>query len=671
MYAWDFMLGWRWLRTKGWTRASSESASSRSPLCLAPARFLFILSIYFSAPSSAHSPDIPLGTFASLPLLPSSTALRLAGLSYASMSAVCPLRASLARPTSRRLARLPYFLQARSSGRSAATDPLPPCHPQGVAAEVRRIASAVYCCVCVSLLPTLSKTPQSTAYFLHARPSVYRRSPPPPHAALFAVRPSFPSSHPSISHPADYHPSQVRRQDSQQFRYNLPSELIAVHPAEPRGSSRLLVYVPSSLHLSQFARGVRENSSTLAAPSVLPSGGTVTDLTFPDLPKVLPPDVHLIFNESRVFSARLLALVAGAPGSPPIEVLFLAPLTHTDPADALTSPADGQLWRAMVRTPLQRGGAKLEVAQSKGHHADLLLEVEEILAPWVEDGEVDGVEAAVRLSTSFEGARTLALSHLLSSLGEIPIPPYLRRAALPEDEVRYQTVYAAADQSGSVAAPTAGLHFTPELLASLSGAGARASSLTLHVGAGTFKPVVAPSLGSHAMHAEPFSITADAIDSLAQSAAEGRAIVPVGTTSARVAESLYWFGVKRSLQQTGGAPSADLGHLDQWEAYEIGGASKALPVPRVEALARLHAHAVAAGGRLYGSTALCIAPGYSFSMCDGLVTNFHAPDSTLMCLVSAIMGGAKTAHEVYAHAIARRYSFLSYGDSSLLLRSAS
>ena len=236
-----------------------------------------------------------------------------------------------------------------------------------------------------------------------------------------------------------------------------------------------------------------------------------------------------------------------------------------------------------------------------------------------------------------------------------------------------------------MAAPTAGLHFTPDVLAALVARGVASSFVSLHVGAGTFKPVTSPTLGGHDMHAEPFSITVDALDALAASAAAGRPLVPVGTTSARLLESLYWLAAARGFDDAHGS---DLGHLGQWDAYRgmadshaaatasdatAGAGAEAdadprLPLSRAAALTRLRTRAEAAGGRLYGRTSLCIAPGYAFALCDGLVTNFHAPDSTLMALVSALLGGAPRARALYAHAVAQRYRFLSYGDSSFLAR---
>jgi len=485
-------------------------------------------------------------------------------------------------------------------------------------------------------------------------------------------------------------PPGIGELSTERFRYALPASLIASHPAEPRGSSRLLLHLPARAAAPRLADEVRGGAERRVAGrggggGLLPSGGCAVDLSFADLPALLPRGAHLVFNQSRVFAARVHASLLGAGagrGTPAeeaaaraVEVLFLAPLSHADPSGALSSPAPGQLWRAMVRAPLEVSGARLTVAPP-GAAASLDLEVEAVLAPWIEQGERDGVEAAVRLSLPPDShpatpspplsslpLSSLPLSSLLGLLGETPLPPYLQREATPQDEESYQTVYAQSEQTGSVAAPTAGLHFTEPLLEELRARGVCSSSLTLHVGAGTFKPVTAPTLAGHDMHAEPFSISADALGALALSAAEGRPIVPVGTTSVRVLESAYWLAARAAPDPK---PSGDLGRLGQWDAYNLSAAAP--PPSRLEALTTLHGLAEAAGGRLYGATSLCIAPGYRFALCDGMVTNFHAPDSTLMLLVSALLGGADNAREVYEHAVRREYRFLSYGDSSLLLR---
>jgi len=397
-------------------------------------------------------------------------------------------------------------------------------------------------------------------------------------------------------------------------------------------------------------------------------------------------------------SATAAAPLAGSAAvGDSFEVLFLQPAKEAGvgegeaPADSdalLGVAAHGQVWEAMVRRADVAEGDLLQLHpqppqpishQQQGRQqrppVPLSLRVQRVHGTWIEEDEDDGIEADLVLEssvatssssdatgTSTNPAPTDTLAEVFEQYGEVPIPPYMGREADDSDATRYQTVYA--NKAGSVAAPTAGLHFTPEVLGSLEEEHGHAlSRVTLHVGAGTFKPVTAPTLAGHDMHAEPFSISADALGALALSAAEGRPIVPVGTTSVRVLESAYWLAARATPDPK---PSGDLGRLGQWDAYNLSAAAP--PPSRLEALTTLHGLAEAAGGRLYGATSLCIAPGYRFALCDGMVTNFHAPDSTLMLLVSALLGGADNAREVYEHAVRREYRFLSYGDSSLLLR---
>ena len=416
------------------------------------------------------------------------------------------------------------------------------------------------------------------------------------------------------------------------FNYALPPERIAQEAAEPRDASKLLVRASSSSH---------------------------HDLTFRELPSLLRgTGAHLVLNESAVFAARLLARPDGADA--PAEVLFLAPEPPSlDATAALAAPADGQLWRAMVRLPLERAGLRLTA------NNNTTLRVERLLGRWAEPGEGDGVEAAVRVSVA-DGGGGVALRELLSKTGDVPLPPYIRRAARPDDAARYQAVFANADGAlGSVAAPTASLHFTDAVLDGLAAAEIRTSRVALHVGAGTFKPVTAARAADHTMHAERFAVAADELEDLAASAAARRPIVPVGTTSARVLESLYWLGA-RELRGDGSGVDGEAGlRVEQWTGHGVSG--EALP-PLTEAFAALAAAARARGdGVVRAVTELSIAPGYELRAVDALVTNFHAPDSTLMWLVATAAGGADNIHAVYEHALSRQYRFLSYGDACLLV----
>jgi S-adenosylmethionine:tRNA ribosyltransferase-isomerase len=252
---------------------------------------------------------------------------------------------------------------------------------------------------------------------------------------------------------------------------------------------------------------------------------------------------------------------------------------------------------------------------------------------------------------------SLPFAEVLRAGGHLPLPPYLGRTDTPADAIRYQTVYAAAE--GAVAAPTAGLHFTPELLAELRDKGFETGHVTLHVGAGTFQPVKADHMADHPMHTEPILVTAALLRQLL--AHRPRPVLAVGTTSLRTLESLYWLGV--GLLQ---APQADEKELavTQWQPYDMAEAAAGTsPEMALEAL--LHYLEATGADTLQASTRLLIAPGYQFRLVDGLITNFHQPESTLLLLVAALLGPGW--RDVYEHALSHGYRFLSYGDSSLLL----
>ena len=275
--------------------------------------------------------------------------------------------------------------------------------------------------------------------------------------------------------------------------------------------------------------------------------------------------------------------------------------------------------------------------------------------------------------------------------GEVPLPPYMRRTAEPSDVEAYQTIYASDQCVGSVAAPTAGLHFSPEVLSALAANGISQTRVALHVSAGTFRPVTAARIADHVMHSERFEVSATALQEIIAASEAGRPIVAVGTTSCRTLESLYWLGV-RALQQeatrlpssgesgccdvpgtdptaaTGSATSERNDTLEQFEAYELAAAAASGargPYPAAAALQALLRNRSPAASVL-GATKLCIAPGYTFGLVTHLVTNFHQPDSTLLLLVSAALGSTHALLNAYAHAVRAEYRFLSFGDACFL-----
>ncbi|MBD2724113.1 S-adenosylmethionine:tRNA ribosyltransferase-isomerase [Hymenobacter armeniacus] len=399
------------------------------------------------------------------------------------------------------------------------------------------------------------------------------------------------------------------------FTYALPAERIAPEPLPDRAASRLLV----SRH------------------------GQLTDKHFRDLPNELPADTLLIFNDTRVVRARLLAR---RPTGGQVELFCLEPVApHRSLELALQQPG-ACTWRCLVGNGRRwkEGPVELTFSASDGQEARLTAVRRE-------------QEAGTALIDFNWTPAELPFAEVLRAAGHLPLPPYIDRPDTATDAVRYQTVYAAAE--GAVAAPTAGLHFTPELLAELAERGFETGHVTLHVGAGTFQPVKADRMAGHPMHTEPILVTAALLRQLL--AHRPRPVVAVGTTSLRTLETLYWLGA--GLLATPAATGNEL-LVTQWQPYEM--AEAAANISPEQALTALLRHLEAAGTEtLEARTQLLIAPGYRFRVIDGLITNFHQPESTLLLLVAALLGPDWRA--VYEHALANGYRFLSYGDSSLLL----
>jgi S-adenosylmethionine:tRNA ribosyltransferase-isomerase len=384
------------------------------------------------------------------------------------------------------------------------------------------------------------------------------------------------------------------------YCYDLPEERIARFPLERRDAARLLTCI----------------------------SGAIDHTRFTELPALLPENTLLVFNETKVIPARLLFRKAtGAV----IELFCMDPVRpgNYEQCFAATSTCE---WKCVAGNLKRWKGDRLALPCGEGTLQAELLERQ---------------EGYVIVRFTWDGHRSFA--QVLDQCGAVPIPPYLKRAAVAADTDRYQTVYAR--YRGSVAAPTAGLHFTPELLSAIAARGIASETVTLHVGAGTFRPVKSDTLAGHVMHCEPFTVTRQALQHI--SAHLGH-IVAVGTTSARTLESLYWLG----QQCLHGAPT---GTVTQWEPY----LTTAKATPR-EALGALLAYMEQESlETLHAATQLLIAPSYPFQVVRGLITNFHQPQSTLLLLISALIGPQWQA--VYRYALAHDFRFLSYGDSSLLL----
>ena len=391
------------------------------------------------------------------------------------------------------------------------------------------------------------------------------------------------------------------------YDYPLPEERIAKYPLAERDASNLLVLKDNQIEKSQFR----------------------------NLGDFLPEETLLVFNETKVIRARLQ--FHKATGSR-IEVFCLEPEQDYQVAFAATSPVK---WKCLVGNAKRWKEGKLSMTLNvKGTETTLFAER---LAHNDQYSEIE---------FSWEPAN-LPFASVIEAAGEIPLPPYLHRDAEPEDRDRYQTVFARYD--GSVAAPTAGLHFTQPLIASLREQGFSFDEVTLHVGAGTFRPVATETIGEHAMHSETIVVRKSLIENLINHI--GKPIIPVGTTSTRTLESLYWMGVMLAEQGMELRPL----HLDQWFPYE-----NHAPLTSTQALQNivdyLNLHHLT---RLEASTSLMIAPSYQMRVITGLITNFHQPKSTLLLLVSALIG--ERWKDCYRFALDNGFRFLSYGDSCLFL----
>ncbi len=399
-------------------------------------------------------------------------------------------------------------------------------------------------------------------------------------------------------------PQELRIAD---FTYDLPNERIAAAPLENRDASKLLVC----------------------------KGDNISHQPFATLPKLLDDKHLMVFNNSRVIRARLEFF---KPTGARIEIFCLEP--NGQPIAMAMQTAAPVEWKCYLGNAKRWKNTAL-TREVNVNGVAVLLSVEKVAA----HHDYYTVRFSWNTATPF--------AEVLEAAGRIPLPPYIQRNATEADVQRYQTVYA--EDEGSVAAPTAGLHFNDSVLEQLDDQGVQRAFVTLHVGAGTFKPVSADEMAGHAMHEEPFTVSAALLEQLAVTS---RKVVPVGTTSMRTLESLYWLGVKASQE-----PNTLPEHLGQWEAYELAGAE--LPSRETALRALLTAMQHANVSSLTARTGILIAPGYTFRVCQGLVTNFHQPGSTLLLLVAAFIGPQWRA--VYDYAMQNNFRFLSYGDSSLLL----
>ncbi|MFC0771912.1 S-adenosylmethionine:tRNA ribosyltransferase-isomerase [Terrimonas alba] len=404
------------------------------------------------------------------------------------------------------------------------------------------------------------------------------------------------------------HPKDIAIAD---FTYSLPGDRIASYPLQKRDSSKLLVY----------------------------RNGDIQDDIYENIASHIPTGSLLIFNNTKVVEARLLFQ---KPTGGVIEIFCLEP--HEQYADITTA----MLQRGKVYWLCLVGGA------SKWKHGQILQKIiyafnkEIILEAIYQEKRIDSF--VIELSWNDP---EMSFAELLHHAGAIPLPPYIKRKAESSDAERYQTIYARYD--GSVAAPTAGLHFTDSIFRSLDRKNIQKEFVTLHVGAGTFKPVKSETMQQHEMHAEFIDVSGEAIENIIRHL--DKTIIPVGTTSMRTIESLYWLGVKLLTAND----QSSIPELNQWEAYDM----PSRDVQAKDALASLLGWMKKNKlKKLVTRTRIIIAPGYKLRIAKGLITNFHQPQSTLLLLIAAIIG--EDWRKVYDHALQNGFRFLSYGDGCLL-----
>lgn len=388
------------------------------------------------------------------------------------------------------------------------------------------------------------------------------------------------------------------------YHYELPNDRIAQTPLPQRDTAKLLFY----------------------------DKGKIKDFSFYQIPDLLPSDSFLVFNNTKVIPARLLLQ---KPTGAIIEVFLLEPTLPSDIAVAMKA-TEMCVWKCLIgnkkrfKEPLK---IDLQIKSEKISLQITLINKQEVHFTW------DNPK--------------VSFAEILHHLGRIPLPPYIKRNAQKEDEERYQTIFA--KKEGAVAAPTASLHFTEEVLSKIAQKGIDKDFLTLHVGAGTFQPVKEEDFRRHTMHSEQIVVSLTNIENLLDNLSKN--IIAVGTTAMRTLETLYWFGAK-ILQQK---PQQTRIFVEKLLPYELKN-----PPSAKEALEAIKELMLANNLKeIQGETEIFIFPSYQFKICKGLITNFHLPETTLILLVAAFVG--EDWRKIYEHALQNEYRFLSYGDSSLLI----
>lgn len=396
------------------------------------------------------------------------------------------------------------------------------------------------------------------------------------------------------------------------YQYDLPDDRIAEFPLEARDSSKLIICRDHEIAMGHFR----------------------------DLPDYIPNQSLMVFNETRVIQARIIFYKESGAR---IEVFCLEPLEPSKHFELAFQQKGPVTWKCLVGNVKKW---KQGVLIKEVKIGDLKIKLQATLKQSLEDAFL------IEFSWDEPG---LTFSEVLDASGQVPLPPYIKRASIASDKVRYQTIYA--KDEGSVAAPTAGLHFTEQLIQQLLKNEVQFKKLTLHVGAGTFKPVSARRIKDHTMHSEQVIFSKDLLENLLSRPDDH--LTAVGTTSVRSLESLYWLGIQTVTKNI----KPDGFMIRQWEAYEQTNTEPSKNDALSAILSYMESHDLSS---ISGSTQMIIVPGYRFRFVDALVTNFHMPKSTLLLLVAALVG--EPWRDVYQTALQNDFRFLSYGDSCLFFK---
>ena len=399
----------------------------------------------------------------------------------------------------------------------------------------------------------------------------------------------------------------IRSVKTEDYSYILSEKMIAKYPLPNRDNSKLLVY----------------------------NKGEISHRKFNELSDLLPENSLIVFNNTKVIQSRLIFY---KPTGARIEIFCLEPVSPPDYA-MVFQETDKCTWKCIV--------GNLKKWKNDTISAEIYVNDHQLK---IEARKVERNSESQHIEFTWNNNEVL-FGEILKTMGQTPIPPYLKRNSEDSDKINYQTVYS--KHNGSVAAPTAGLHFTIETLESLKKKSVKLDNVTLHIGAGTFKPVKSQMIGDHEMHTEHFSVNLKLINNLINNTGQ---LTATGTTTVRTLESLYWLGVKIKKNQ-----NLNNHHINQWETYDLPG-----NISVKDSLRSISDYMVSNQKEtINASTQIIIVPGYKFKLINKLITNFHQPKSTLLLLVAAFIGDDFS--KIYDYALNNDFRFLSYGDSSILI----